>query len=65
VTGVQELTLGQPVRLEDHSLPEEGDDGEAAAEDEGARLEEEEEQRQEHAGAERRGQQVNPRGEPE
>jgi len=31
VTGVQELTLGQPVLLEDHSLPEEGDDGEATA----------------------------------
>jgi len=65
VTGVKELSLGQPVLLEDHPLPEETDDGEATAEDEGACLEEEEEQRQEGAGADRRGQQAQKRREPE
>ncbi len=42
--GVEELTPVEPVVLLDHALAEEGNDGEAAAEDEGAGLEEEQEQ---------------------
>ena len=42
--GIEKLAFGQPVLLGDHALSEEGDDGQAAAEDEGAGLEEEEEE---------------------